>query len=122
MQASYFGHDDFAVHAPSLKTLHDAELVRSKVLSAYELAEQAEEPVARRQLLTFIVVGGGAYGLELAASIAELARTTLRSSFRRIDPAETRIVLVEAESESCPASMRHWPARPRSSLPGSASR
>lgn len=103
MQASYFGHDDFAVHAPSLKTLHDAELVRTKVLSAYELAEQAEEPVARQQLLTFIVVGAGPTGVELAASIAELARTTLRSSFRRIDPAETRIVLVEAGKRILPS-------------------
>ena len=103
MQASYFGHDDFATHAPSLKTLHDAELVRTKVLSAYELAEQAQEAAARRRLLTFIVVGAGPTGVELAASIAELARTTLRSSFRRIDPAETRIVLVEAGRRILPS-------------------
>ncbi|MDB5408167.1 MAG: putative dehydrogenase, partial [Rhodospirillales bacterium] len=96
MQASYFGHDEFARHAPSLKTLADAELVRAKVLSAFELAEETEDPAARGRLLTFVLVGAGPTGVELAASIAGLARATLRSSFRRIDTADSRILLIEA--------------------------
>jgi NADH:ubiquinone reductase (H+-translocating) len=103
MQASYFGHDEFARHAPSLKTVADAELVRAKVLSAYELAEETEDPVARRRLLTFVLVGAGPTGVELAASVAGLARATLHSSFRRIDPAESRILLVEAGKRILPS-------------------
>jgi NADH dehydrogenase len=74
MQASYFGHDEFARHAPSLKTLADAELVRAKVLRAFELAEETEDSTARRRLLTFVLVGAGPTGVELAASIAGRAR------------------------------------------------
>jgi NADH dehydrogenase len=103
MQASYFGHDEFARHAPSLKTVADAELVRAKVLSAYELAEETEDSAARRRLLTFVLVGAGPTGVELAASIAGLARATLRSSFRRIDPAESRILLIEAGKRVLPS-------------------
>jgi NADH dehydrogenase len=103
MQASYFGHDEFARHAPSLKTVADAELVRAKILSAYELAEETEDPVARRRLLTFALVGAGPTGVELAASVAGLARATLRSSFRRIDPAESRILLIEAGKRILPS-------------------
>jgi NADH dehydrogenase len=102
MQASYFGHDEFATHAPSLKTVGDAELVRAKVLSAFELAEETEDPVARRRLLTFVLVGAGPTGVELAAAVAGLARATLRSSFRRIDPAESRILLIEAGKRILP--------------------
>lgn len=103
MEASYFGHDEFARHAPSLKTVADAELVRAKVLSAYELAEETEDPVARRRLLTFVLVGAGPTGVELAASVAGLARATLRASFRRINPAESRILLVEAGKRILPS-------------------
>jgi NADH:ubiquinone reductase (H+-translocating) len=103
MQASYFGHDEFASHAPSLKTIVDAELVRSKILSAYELAEESDDPIVRSRLLTFILVGAGPTGVELAASIAGLARATLRSSFRRIDPAESRILLIEAGKRILPS-------------------
>jgi NADH dehydrogenase len=103
MQASYFGHDEFARHATSLKTLADAELVRAKVLSAYELAEETEDPVARRRLLTFVLVGAGPTGVELAAAIAGLARATLRSSFRRIDTADSRVLLIEAGKRILPS-------------------
>jgi NADH dehydrogenase len=103
MQASYFGHDEFARHAPSLKTVADAELVRAKVLSAFELAEETQDSAARRRLLTFVLVGAGPTGVELAASIAGLARTTLRSSFRRIDPADSRILLIEAGKRILPS-------------------
>jgi NADH dehydrogenase len=103
MQASYFGHDEFARHAPSLKTIADAELVRAKILSAYELAEETQDPVARQRLLTFVLVGAGPTGVELAASVAGLARATLRSSFRRIDPVESRILLIEAGKRILPS-------------------
>ncbi len=75
----------------------------AKVLSAYELAEENEDPVARRRLLTFVLVGAGPTGVELAASVAGLARATLRSSFRRIDPAESRILLIEAGKRILPS-------------------
>jgi len=103
MQASYFGHDEFARYAPSLKTLADAERVRAKILSSYETAEETTDPAERRRLLTLVLVGAGPTGVELAASIAGLARATLRSSFRRIDPAETRILLVEAGKRILPS-------------------
>jgi NADH dehydrogenase len=96
VRANYFGHDEFAAHAPCLKTLADAEGIRARILSAYERAEQADDVLERRRAMTFVLVGAGATGVELAASIAQMARTTLRDNFRRIDPAETRIVLVEA--------------------------
>src|ERR1700730_16072983 len=86
---TYFGHDEFAAHAPSPKTLADAEIIRAKILGAYELAEQTEDAEERRRALTFVLVGAGATGVELAASIAQMARITLRANFRRIIPAET---------------------------------
>jgi NADH dehydrogenase len=103
VQASYFGHDEFARHAPSLKTIADAELVRAKILGAYELAEETQDPVARGRLLTFVLVGAGPTGVELAASVAGLARATLRSSFRRIDPGESRILLIEGGKRILPS-------------------
>lgn len=95
VRPTYFGHDEFAAYAPSLKTLTDAEIIRAKILSAYELAEQTEDPEERRRALTFVLVGAGATGVELAASIAQMARITLRANFRRIKPAETTILLLE---------------------------
>jgi NADH dehydrogenase FAD-containing subunit len=93
---SYFGHDEFEKFAPGLKSLADAVATRNKILSAFEQAE-AEEHVDRHQdLLTFILVGGGPTGVEMAAALAVLVRTTLRSEFRRIDPTSARIVLVDA--------------------------
>ncbi|MDB5861557.1 MAG: pyridine nucleotide-disulfide oxidoreductase [Ramlibacter sp.] len=96
VRASYFGHDEFAAHAPSLKTLADAEAIRARILSAYERAEQADCIVERSRAMTFVLVGAGPTGVELAASMAQMARVTLQRNFRRIDPAATRIVLVEA--------------------------
>ena len=95
VRPTYFGHDEFAAHAPSLKTLADAEIIRAKILGAYELAEQTEDAEERRRALTFVLVGAGATGVELAASIAQMARITLRANFRRIIPAETTILLLE---------------------------
>ena len=96
VRANYFGHDEFAAHAPCLKTLADAEAIRARILSAYERAEQTDDLAERRRAMTFVLVGAGPTGVELAASMAQMARITLHGNFRRIDPAETRIVLVEA--------------------------
>jgi NADH:quinone reductase (non-electrogenic) len=93
---SYFGHDEFEKYAPGLKSLADAVAVRNKILSAFELAEAEEDVSLHRDLLTFILVGGGPTGVEMAAALAVFVRTTLRSDFRRIDPTTARIVLVDA--------------------------
>jgi NADH:ubiquinone reductase (H+-translocating) len=100
---TYFGHDEFAKYAPSLKTLTDAEVIRARVLSAYELAEQTDDPAARARALTFVLVGAGPTGVELAASIAQMARITFRSNFRHIDPANTRILLLEGAPRVLPS-------------------
>jgi NADH dehydrogenase FAD-containing subunit len=92
---SYFGHDEFAKHAPGLKSLADAVAIRNKVLSAFEQAEAEEDPSRHRDLLTFVLVGAGPTGVEMASAIAGLVRTTLLSEFRRIDPASARIVLID---------------------------
>ena len=92
---SYFGHNEFAEYAPGLKSLADAEAVRNKILQAFELAEAEEDPSRHRDLLTFILVGAGPTGVEMAAALPILVRSTLKSDFRRIDPASARIVLVD---------------------------
>src|SRR5437773_723781 len=101
-QPSYFGHDEFAKHAPGLKTLGDAENIRGRILSAYELAEATDDENERERQMTFILVGAGPTGVELAASIAQLAALTLRGQFRRIDPAESSIILVEGGKRILP--------------------
>jgi NADH dehydrogenase FAD-containing subunit len=93
---SYFGHSEFEQYAPGLKTLGDAEAVRNKVLAAFELAEAEDDPSRHRDLLTFVLVGGGPTGVEMAGALAVLVRSTLRSEFRRIEPGSARIVLVDA--------------------------
>jgi NADH:ubiquinone reductase (H+-translocating) len=93
---SYFGHDDWAMHAPGLKTLNDALTIRRKLLLAFERAELESDHEARRAWLNFVIVGGGPTGVELAGTLAEIARHTLRREFRRIDPADAKVVLVEA--------------------------
>ena len=92
---SYFGHNEFADHAPGLKSLADAVEVRNKILQAFEQAETEEDPAVHRNLLTFVLVGGGPAGVEMAGAIAVLVRNSLRSEFRRIDPTSARIVLVD---------------------------
>jgi NADH dehydrogenase len=102
MRPNYFGHDEFAPHAPALKTIGDAESIRAKILSAFEAAAIVEDVVERARLMTFVLVGAGPTGVELAASLAQLARVTLRGNFRQIDPARTRIVLVDAVDRVLP--------------------
>ena len=103
MQSSYFGHDEFAKYAPCLKTITDAETIRSKILSAYELAESTDDADERQRQMTFVLVGAGPTGVELAASLAQLATTTLRRNFRRIDPATTTIVLLDGAKRILPS-------------------
>jgi NADH dehydrogenase FAD-containing subunit len=93
---SYFGHNEFAPFAPGMKTLADAESVRAKVLKAFETAEVEEDPSKHQDLLTFVLVGAGPTGVEMAGALAELRRFTLKSDFRRIDPLKARIILAEA--------------------------
>ena len=100
---SYFGHNEFAEFAPGLKTLADAEAIRNKVLQAFELAEAEEDPARHRDLLTFIMVGAGPTGVELASAIAVLVRSKLRSEFRRIDLASARIVVVDMATRVLPS-------------------
>ena len=103
MQPSYFGHDEFARYAPGLKTLSDAETIRTKILSAYELAEMTDNESERSRLMTFVLVGGGPTGVELAASMAHMATVTLRGNFRRINPGETSIFLLEGGNRILPS-------------------
>jgi NADH dehydrogenase len=93
---AYFGHNDWAAVAPGLKTLEDATQIRRRILLAFEEAEVEPDPDRRRALMTFAVIGGGPTGVELVGVIAELAHRTLRQEFRRIDPDETRVLLIEA--------------------------
>jgi len=92
---SYFGRDDWAAFAPGLKTLQDAFEIRRRVLLAFEMAEREDDPARRAALLQFVVVGGGPTGVELAGTFAEIARHTLPGEFRRIDPRQARVLLVE---------------------------
>ena len=93
---AYFGHDDWERHAPGLKMLEDATTIRRRILMAFERAERETSAEKRAALLTFVIVGGGPTGVELAGTIAELARHTLPGDFRAFDPRDSRVVLVEA--------------------------
>jgi NADH:ubiquinone reductase (H+-translocating) len=99
---SYFGHSEFAKFAPGLKSLADAEAIRNKILQAFEQAEAEDDPTRHRDLLTFILVGAGPTGVEMAGAIAVLVRSTLKSEFRRIDPVTARILLVDMSPRVLP--------------------
>lgn len=99
----YFGHDDWAPMAPGLKTIEDATEIRSRILRAFECAEREPDAVERRAWLTFVIVGGGPTGVELAGALGEIANDTLRHDFRSIDPAEAIILLVEGADRVIPA-------------------
>ena len=100
---AYFGHDAWEPFAPGLKTLEDATAIRSRILLAFEEAERQPDQQKRTALMTFVIVGAGPTGVELAGTIAELARATLPADFRRIDTHEARIVLIEAGPRVLPA-------------------
>jgi NADH:ubiquinone reductase (H+-translocating) len=93
----YFGHPEWAAFAPGLKSIEDATEIRSRILMAFERAEKSTDPQERAELLTFVIVGGGPTGVELAGALGEISRDTLRSDFRNIDPSVARIFLVEGE-------------------------
>lgn len=99
----YFGNDAWSVFAPGLKTIEDAVAIRERLLTAFEMAEMATEPAERDANLTIVIVGGGATGVEMAGSIAELARAALVKDFRRIDPRQARVYLIEAGPRVLPA-------------------
>jgi NADH:ubiquinone reductase (H+-translocating) len=100
---SYFGHDDWAAVAPGLKTIEDATAIRRNTLLAFEKAELAHTEKQRNALLTFVIVGGGPTGVEMAGSIATIARESLQPDFRRIDASEAHVVLLEAGPRILPA-------------------
>jgi NADH:ubiquinone reductase (H+-translocating) len=102
MRPSYFGHPEFARYAPGLKNLTDAEAIRTKILTAYELADMTDDENERARQMTFVLVGAGPTGVELAASMAQLAAVTLRGQFRRIDPARSSIILIEGGKRILP--------------------
>ena len=102
-QHSYFGKDEWAAHAPGLKSIEDATAMRSRMLLAFEQAESEEDATRREAWLTFVVVGGGPTGVELAGALAELARTGLEKEYRAIDPATARVILVQSAPRVLPA-------------------
>jgi NADH:ubiquinone reductase (H+-translocating) len=102
MRPSYFGHDEFARFAPGLKSLSDAETIRTKILSAFELADATDDEQERARQMTFVLVGAGPTGVELAASIAQLVSVTLRKNFRNIEPGKSRILLLDGGARILP--------------------
>lgn len=100
---AYFGQDQWEQFAPGLKTIEDATAIRRRVLLAFERAESTDDPAERRALLTFVIVGGGPTGVEMAGAIAELAHWALADDFRAVDPTQARIVLIEAGPRLLPA-------------------
>jgi NADH dehydrogenase len=113
---TYFGHDDWEPLAPGLKTVDDATEIRKRILVAFEAAERESDRERIAELLTFVVVGGGPTGVELAGAVAELARDTIRHDFRRIDPAAARVILVEGVDRILPAYPRSLSERAARSL------
>src|SRR5262249_6130141 len=98
----YFGHDEWEPFAPGLKTVEDATDIRRRVLLAFEMAEREPDPARRQALVTFVIVGGGPTGVELAGAVAELAHHTLRKDFRTLNPATARILLLEGMDRVLP--------------------
>jgi NADH dehydrogenase len=101
-QSSYYGHEEWREWAPSLKSVEEATNVRHKILYAFEVAERMTDPAQRRAWLTFVIVGGGATGVELAGAIAEIARQTLKNDFRSIHPEEAQIILIDGAPRVLP--------------------
>ncbi|MDB5946098.1 MAG: dehydrogenase, partial [Ramlibacter sp.] len=113
---SYFGHDDWAPFAPGLKTLDDAFEIRRRILLAFEAAEKEPDPAQREPWLTFTVIGGGPTGVEMAGTLAEIARHTLAGEFRRIDPASANILLIEGSPRVLQAMPEDLSQRAREQL------
>jgi NADH dehydrogenase len=113
---TFFGHDEWAPHAFGLKTLQDALAIRRRVLFSYERAEREPDPELRREWMTFVLIGGGPTGVEMAGALAEIARQVLVHDFRRINPAESRIVLVEGAPRVLPTYPERLSAKAQRSL------
>jgi NADH dehydrogenase len=113
---SYFGHPEWEEFAPGLKTLEQATEMRRRMLVAFERAENELDAVTQRAYLTFVIVGGGPTGVELAGAIADISRTAMQGDFRRIDPAQARVVLVEAAPRLLTAFAEHLAERARRDL------
>jgi NADH:ubiquinone reductase (H+-translocating) len=113
---AYFGHDEWEAIAPGLKSIEDATDIRRRILLAFERAEAASDPDERRALLTFVLVGGGPTGVELAGAIAELAKRALTADFRSIDSRQTRVVLVEAGPRLLPVMPERLSAKAKRAL------
>ena len=113
---SYFGHDDWAAHAPGLKTVEDALQIRKRIYLAYEAAERESDPECRRQWLTFVVVGAGPTGVELAGALAEIGHHTLARDFRSIDSTQVHVVLVEGRERVLPPYPEKLSAKARTQL------
>ena len=103
VEPSYFGHDEFARYAPGLKSLANAEGLRNRILGAFEACEKQRHPTEHPELLTFVLVGAGPTGVEMSGAIAELARNTLATEFRRYDPRSLRVMLIEAGPRILPS-------------------
>jgi len=113
---SYFGHDEYARHAPGMKTIDDALELRGRIFGAFEIAELEPDDAAREPWLTFAIVGAGPTGVELAGQIAELSRRALRANFRRFDPKTARIVLIDALDNVLPSYPERLRRRARRDL------
>jgi NADH dehydrogenase len=114
----YFGHDEWADRAPGLKTIEDATEIRRRVLTAFEKAEREIDPLAKARMLTFVVVGGGPTGVEMAGAISELARHTLQADFRTFNPATAKVILVEGQNRVLGAFHEKLSVKAKSSLEG----
>jgi len=113
---SYFGHDEWAKHALGLKTIDDALQIRRKVLLAFEMAERETDPVRRRELLTFVIIGAGPTGVEMAGSLGEISRHTLARDFHNIDPSQARILLLEGVPRVLPVYSERLSDKARQAL------
>jgi NADH dehydrogenase len=113
---SYFGHDDWRRNAPGLKSIEEATEIRHKILYAFEAAEREHDPEKQREWLTFVIVGGGPTGVELAGALAEIAHDTLRHDFRSIHPQDARIYLLEGGTRILPAYPEDLSAKAKASL------
>ncbi|HLM48849.1 MAG TPA: NAD(P)/FAD-dependent oxidoreductase [Myxococcaceae bacterium] len=113
---SYFGHDEWAKHTLGLKTIDDALQIRRKVLLAFEMAEREPDPVRRRELLTFVIIGAGPTGVEMAGSLGEISRHTLARDFHNIDPSQARILLLEGVQRVLPVYSERLSEKARQAL------
>ena len=119
---SYFGHDEWEPFAPGLKSIEDALEIRRRVLFAFEAAERETDPARRRAWLTFVIVGGGPTGVELAGALTEIARHALAKDFRHIDPTQAQVILLEGTARVLPATFPSSRRRRGSSSTAWASR